>query len=183
MIDIDPTPEAGQECSSLRPTNELPTRRLARTTMARTLAAIVVSLAALSGAAGTAGATTTPGVAATPGNDGSHPWPSNGCGPTGRGVLIPDSVKGVFNFNHACDHHDGCYGGFQRNGRATYWYSRSACDAQFRSDMLASCRWQHGSNLRKTWASLQCASLSTTYWLAVRASGSGAYKGPKKLNN
>lgn len=120
---------------------------------------------------------------ATPGNDTSHPWASNGCGPSGAGLLVPDKIVGILNFNHACDHHDGCYGGFKVKGKVTRRVTRLTCDNEFRSNMLASCRWQHGSNLDRTWSSRRCRQLSGTYYSAVRKGGGKSYSGPKSMNN
>ena len=97
----------------------------------RSLFAIaVMALLPVFAVVGTAGAHTGTN-AATPGNDSSHPWKSNGCGPSGAGLVIPDSMPGIFNFNHPCDHHDGCYGGSSRTGASPYWVSRQTCDSLF----------------------------------------------------
>lgn len=112
---------------------------------------------------------------ATPSNDGSHPWETNGCSTPGVRV---NSVTGIYDFGHACKHHDGCYTGFPRNGQITYWTSRSQCDAWFLYDMQASCRWQHGTNPSVTWAGRQCDQWASNYHWAVRSYGSGGYKGP-----
>jgi hypothetical protein len=115
---------------------------------------------------------------ATPANDGPHPWPTDACSTPGINV---NSVPGVFNFRHACVHHDGCYKGFPRNGRPTYWVSRSQCDTWFLYDMQASCRWQHGPNPNGSFAGRQCMQMAATYHWAVRTYAAGAYKGP--VNN
>ncbi len=112
---------------------------------------------------------------ATPGNDGYHPWPTDGCSTPGINI---NSVAGVFNFRHACIHHDGCYTGFPLNGTPTWWTSRSQCDSWFLYDMEASCRWQHGSNPYATAAGRQCMQWAANYFYAVRTFASGAYKGP-----
>lgn len=128
-----------------------------------------------------AGASTSPWATATPGNQTTHPWQSNGCGPTGAGWAIPNSIIGVSNFKHACDHHDGCYGEFKVNGVPTRSVSRQICDNEFLADMQASCRWQHGADLDATWASRRCSELSYVYYGAVRQFGGGSYSGP--INN
>ena len=144
-------------------------------------AAVMVALLPVFAGAGIAGAHTSTS-SATPGNDSAHPWKSNGCGPSGAGLIIPDSMPGIFNFNHPCDHHDGCYGGSSRTGATPYWVSRQSCDSSFKSDMIASCRWKHGSDLNKTWSARRCAGFADTYYNAVRKSGKGSYKGPAYLN-
>lgn len=97
---------------------------------------------------------------ATNSNDGSHWWATNGC------TAVPDSAPGVFNFNHACDHHDGCYG--------NHWASRLGCDNEFWSDMEATCvnmwAWWHPSRPL-------CRSVRDTYYAGVRALGYVAYNG------
>jgi hypothetical protein len=120
---------------------------------------------------------------ATPGNDGHHPWPTNGCGPGGFGRLVPDKVIGIYNFNHACDHHDGCYAGFPKSGKPTYWVTRRQCDTWFLYDMQNSCRWRHGSNPSRTWAGRRCLDAADDYHWAVRAHGRSSYKGPGSKNN
>ena len=119
---------------------------------------------------------------ATPNNDSAHPWKSNGCGPSFAGFLIPDSKRGVFNFNHACDHHDGCYAGFPRNGKPTYWATRKQCDEWFLGDMVASCKVTHGKNWGKTGAAKECNSKAYLYRQGVRERGKPFYKGPKSKN-
>lgn len=113
---------------------------------------------------------------ATPGNNGPHPWPSDGCSTPGAKI---SSVPGIFDFTHACIHHDGCYIGFPRDGRPTYWVSRLQCDTWFLGDLQASCRWQHG-NVLSSWAGRQCSTWASVYYRAVRVFGTG-YLGP--LNN
>ena len=124
--------------------------------------------------AGTASAHTGQG-SATPGNDGPHPWATNGCSTP---LVRVNAVPGIYDFGHACKHHDGCYTGFPRNGQPTYWVSRSQCDAWFLYDMQASCRWQHGANPSSSWAGRQCEQWASNYLLAVRTYGSGGYHGP-----
>ncbi|MGH9156722.1 MAG: hypothetical protein ACRD1K_13000, partial [Acidimicrobiales bacterium] len=93
---------------------------------------LIVILGGLVIEASAASATQTPGVNATPYNDGSHWWSSDGCS------VVPDSgfhtknvyvgrppwgasvpVTASWDFHHACVHHDGCY----RNR----WASRETC--------------------------------------------------------
>ncbi len=125
-----------------------------------------------------AGAHTTQG-SATPGNDGPHPWPTDRCSTPGFNV---NAVNGVFDFGHACVHHDGCYTGFPQDGGPTYWTDRQQCDAWFLYDMQASCRWLHG-NPHATWQGRQCMQWADNYHWGVRTYGSGAYQGPGELNN
>lgn len=115
--------------------------------------------------------------AATPGNASSHTWKSNGCGTDFLKLdkVIPNKISGVMNFKHACDHHDGCYGGWKVNGK---WVSRLGCDAKFKADMVASCKYQHGSKTYTSKNGLKCIALSGTYYSAVRNFGALAYKGP-----
>ena len=75
---------------------------------------------------------------ATPSNASGHPWAADGC------TLSPDSWSNLYNFKHACDHHDGCYLGFApRGGKAVYWVSKDQCDRWFLDDMNATCREMH----------------------------------------
>ncbi len=135
-------------------------------------AAVMVAVVPVFAGAGIAGAHTSTS-SATPGNDSAHPWKSNGCGPSGAGLVIPDSMPGIFNFNHPCDHHDGCYGGSSRTGATPYWVSRQTCDSLFKSDMIASCKWKHGSDLNRTWSARRCAGFAepttTRFARAARA--------------
>lgn len=111
--------------------------------------------------AASAGATTTPGVSATPYNNGSHPWSTDGCS------VVPDSgsyLGAYWNFNHACIHHDGCC--------RLRWASRSTCDSWFLNDMRASCGAIHP---RSTTRRTLCGQVTWTYYTSVRAFGSSAY--------
>ena len=71
-------------------------------------------------------AVSAPDAPATPGNESldSHPWGELGCTLPGAGI---DSVPGLFDFRHACTHHDGCYQGFDRAG-GTAVIDRARCD-------------------------------------------------------
>ena len=144
--------------------------------LGRLIATLTMLVVAAGFAAQPASAHTTQGYA-TPANDGPHPWPTDACSTPGINI---NSVAGIFNFRHACIHHDGCYKGFPRNGVATYWVSRSQCDAWFLYDMQASCRWQHGDPYA-SWAGRQCMQWAANYHWAVRTYASGAYTGP--VNN
>lgn len=86
-----------------------------------------------------------------------HPWPSDGC------TKVLNWVPGVFNFTHACQHHDGCY--------VNRWASRTTCDSWFLNDMNASCPpssilWINRPN---------CYSTAYTYYLGVSACGAYSY--------
>lgn len=133
------------------------------------IGAIVIAVAAYGPTVANAHTTSAP---ATPANMSSHPWPTNGCG---VGPMIWSSTSGVFNFYHACVHHDGCYIGFPVNGRPTRWISRASCDVNFYSDMTASCQYTPAAN--RSW----CYAQRDLYYQLVRRLGSPFYKGP--LNN
>ena len=144
-----------------------------RTALKVGIVAAAVAVCSIVGT-GVANAHTGPGNA-TPANDGWHPWPTDACSTPGINI---NSVAGIFNFRHACIHHDGCYKGFLTNGRPTYWVSRSQCDSWFLYDMQASCRWQHGSDPNQSWAGRQCMQWAANYHWAVRTYARGAYYGP-----
>lgn len=140
--------------------------------------ALVVAVAFFVLPVDTASAHTTQG-SATPSNDGTHPWPvspseRSACStPANEHIGGISAVPGVFDFNHACKHHDGCYEGFPRNGEPTYWVSRWQCDEWFYRDMRASCEEQ------ARWDVLGgCYNQADIYWSGVRVGGVGAYKGP-----
>ncbi len=80
-----------------------------------------------------------------------HWWRSDGC------TKVPNWIPGVYNFTHACQHHDGCY--------ANHWASRSTCDRWLLNDMLAG--W--------CWASWNCRNFAYTYYAGVRACGQYSY--------
>lgn len=128
--------------------------------MKRLAVAGVLAILLAVGSLGPASASSTKFGTATNSNDSSHPWQTNGC------TAVPDSVWGVFNFNHPCDHHDGCYGG--------HWASRLGCDNEFWSDMDATC-----SNMWSWWHPSRglCRNVRDTYYAGVRALGYVAYNG------
>lgn len=88
-----------------------------------------------------------------------HPWTSDGCS------NVPNWQWGVFNFTHACQHHDGCY----RN----HWADRYTCDQWFLNDMYASC------GTGDTWGVNRwtCRAIARTYYWGVRNLGVSAYYG------
>lgn len=126
-------------------------------------------------------------------NDSRHPWTANGCGPqnsTWKSYLIPDRTSAydalrfewyrLTDFNHACDHHDGCYAGrSQTNERV--WVSRTTCDNRFLVDMKSSCAALHGT-LHPVRRSL-CNSRAEVYMWAVKCFGFDAYAGPSRLKS
>lgn len=150
-----------------------PARAGPRIAVLAAIAALLVGLATLT--PGSAASAHTGQGNATPANDGWHPWPTDACSTPGINI---NSVAGVFNFRHACIHHDGCYKGFLVNGNPTYWVSRWQCDAWFLYDMQASCRWQHGANPQASWSGRQCMQWADNYHWAVRTHARGAYYGP-----
>ncbi|MCP2293292.1 phospholipase A2 [Nocardia amikacinitolerans] len=112
---------------------------------------------------------------ATPSNDGPHPWavhPSESSACSTPGISV-SSVFLIYDFNHACKHHDGCYEGFPRNGKPTHWVSRKQCDDWFLGDMWHSCQ--------SSWDQRSCLSWMATYYNGVRVGGGPGYRGP--VNN
>ena len=118
-------------------------------------AAALVALAVLATAAA-ASASTTRGAVATPANVTSHPWSYDGCS------NAPDRGP-VWDFHHACVHHDGCYRG--------HWASRRTCDEWFHRDLRASCRVLHD----RAWGRWPCYGVAAGFYGAVRAFGGSAY--------
>lgn len=77
-----------------------------------------------------------------------HPWPSDAC------TKVPNTMPGIFNFTHACQHHDGCY--------VNRWSSdKATCDRWFLNDMVAGCGWWNSS----------CLNWAAAYYAGVRACG------------
>lgn len=84
----------------------------------------------------------------------SHSWPNDGC------TKVPNWAPGVFNFTHACQHHDGCY-------VRRFSSSRLQCDNWFLADMTASCAT--GSTM---WFNRSaCLAIAASYYAGVRACG------------
>jgi len=81
-------------------------------------------------------------------------WPTNGC------TAVRDSVPLLYYFEHACDHHDGCY--------RWHWWPRGDCDSKFRSDMTASCNHNWSS-----WnpARYACQGVRNTFYRTVQLIG------------
>jgi len=84
----------------------------------------------------------------------ANAWETNGC----SGVM--DSQRGVFHFEHACDHHDGCY-------RQT-WGWRISCDDDFYKNMEVSCKhnWAWWNPARTA-----CRGVKEVYYTGVRTFG------------
>jgi Prokaryotic phospholipase A2. len=79
----------------------------------------------------------------------------------------------VFDFLHACIHHDGCYQGLNRAGDPAR-ISRFSCDNTFLADMRASCevpRTTFPANLKR------CRDTAVLYYAAVRIFGGKSYQG------
>jgi hypothetical protein len=110
---------------------------------------------------------------ATPGNEQleSHSWGERGCTLPGAAI---DSVSGLFDFRHACIHHDGCYQGFDRMGD-TAVIDRMRCDELFRVDLTASCEYLHGTS--QNWRARECASTADAYHAVARSFGRTYYAG------
>jgi hypothetical protein len=110
---------------------------------------------------------------ATPGNEQlqSHSWGERGCTLPGAAI---DSVSGLFDFRHACIHHDGCYQGFDRMGD-TAVIDRVRCDELFRVDLTASCEYLHGTS--QNWRARECASTADAYYAVARSFGRSYYAG------
>jgi len=110
---------------------------------------------------------------ATPGNEmlDDHPWGDGGCILPGAAI---DSVPGLFDFRHACTHHDGCYQGLDRMGGAAV-IDRLRCDELFRTDLAASCEYLHGAT--HNWRARECESTADAYYAVARSFGRTYYTG------
>lgn len=86
-----------------------------------------------------------------------HPWPSDGC------TKVLNWIPGVFNFTHACQHHDGCY--------VNHWAAKNTCDGWFFNDMIASC----GTSSTLLVNRPSCYSWASTYWAGVQLCGNYSY--------
>jgi len=84
----------------------------------------------------------------------ANAWDTNGC------TAVADSQNGVFHFEHACDHHDGCYG--------QTWGWRISCDNDMHQNMEASCKhnWQWWNPARTA-----CRAVRDVYYAGVRTFG------------
>jgi len=130
------------------------TTRLARVAA---LLAIVVGLAVVSPSASSPVSAHTSGGNATGGGQ-WHPWPSDGC------TKVPNWMPGIYNFTHACQHHDGCYVG--------RWAERATCDQWFLNDMNASC----GTGSTLFTQRSRCRTIALAYYLGVRECGDYSYQ-------
>jgi Prokaryotic phospholipase A2 len=110
---------------------------------------------------------------ATPANAAAHEhtWNSPGCSIPGATL---DSVPGVFDFQHACIHHGGCYQGLDRRG-APATIDRLRCDQLFHADLQASCGVMHGKSTN--WRAEECRSTADSYYEVVRSFGTAYYTG------
>ena len=115
----------------------------------------------------------TVGGSATPGDEefDGHSWGERGCTLPGAAI---DSVPGLFDFRHACTHHNGCYEGFDRTG-ATAVIDRARCDELFRTDLAASCEYLHGTV--QNWRARECESTANAYYEVARSFGRSYYTG------
>ena len=114
-----------------------------------------------------------PEAPATPGNEElkDHAWGERGCTLPGAAI---DSVSGLFDFRHACIHHDGCYQGFDRAGDSAV-IDRTRCDELFRTDLTASCEYLHGTV--ESWRARECESTANAYYEVARSFGRTYYAG------
>lgn len=122
-------------------------------------AAIVVMVALIFGgslAVGSPVSAHTGGGNAT-GPEQPHPWPSDKCS------YVPSAQSRIFQFSHACQHHDGCY--------LQQWGSRAQCDSWFLNDMKASCR----TGSTRWYARSLCYSIAVVYYIGVRYCGYYSY--------
>jgi RHS repeat-associated protein len=77
------------------------------------------------------------GPKGTQGPQGDTDLYRNGCGPGGwleRRVSIPEKMRGLYDFDLPCSHHDECYG-----GRRSWGNTMSYCNNKFGSEMRSSC--------------------------------------------
>ena len=76
---------------------------------------------------------------------------------------VLNGVWGVFDFHHACQHHDACY---YYHWAGDGFSGRWTCDAWFFWDMFNSC---------SGWTAWMCESIAGLYWIGVRAYGADAF--------
>jgi hypothetical protein len=131
--------------------NPLPARRTGRRSRAAIFFVCVLFFGAVEASLTTQVASAhTSGGNATGGGQ-WHSWPSDGC------TKAPNWVPGVYNFTHACQHHDGCY--------VNHWADRGTCDQWFLNDMRAGCAWWN----------TKCNEAAVAYYWAVRICGNYSY--------
>ena len=76
---------------------------------------------------------------------------------------VINHIWSVFNFRHACQHHDRCY--YYHSEGGGFW-GRWDCDYIFLQDMLTSCGW---------WNAQTCVAVAFLYWHGVRMFGAGPF--------
>lgn len=113
---------------------------------------------------------------AVPSNGGEDPKATHPDWSTDYCTLSWNGIPGVWDFRHACVHHDGCYAGFPKNGRPVYWASKHQCDRWLFEDAQASCIDQHPS--RKGYFYLRCWRAASDYYFAVQHNFNLGYKRP-----
>jgi Prokaryotic phospholipase A2 len=113
------------------------------------------------------------GEPATPANAAlhEHPWNATGCTIPGASL---DSVPGLFDFQHACIHHGGCYEGLDRQGSPAV-IDRLRCDQLFHADLVSSCAVMHGASAN--WRAAECKNTAESYYEVVRSFGGPYYTG------
>lgn len=95
----------------------------------------------------------------------------NGCGPQGwKGSVVPDKVKGLFNFKTPCENHDFCYGGGE------FGTPKATCDSRFKDDMKESCGHPPWWKVPQYARAKLCREIADTYYNFVKYAGCGAYK-------
>lgn len=77
---------------------------------------------------------------------------------------VPDGVWPVFDFSHACGHHDLCYRG--------HLGTREYCDNAFYGEMGLHCEQRHSWWNPRRW---DCLAVAATYYRGVRAFGATPY--------
>ena len=110
---------------------------------------------------------------ATPANEtlDAHTWGTTGCFLPGAAI---DELPGVFDFQHACIHHGGCYQGLDRDGDPAV-VDRLRCDQLFRTDLHASCAVVHGASTSRR--ARECADTAEAYFAVARSFGATYYTG------
>lgn len=79
---------------------------------------------------------------------------------------VPDTLYGVFDFRHACTHHDYAY--------RTHWQSKASADSAFYWAMTSHCRNRHAWYSPRLGA---CLDVRSTYYLGVKYLGLPAWNG------
>jgi hypothetical protein len=101
----------------------------------------------------------------------THPWATAGCFIPGAAI---DTVPGLFDFQHACIDHGGCYQGLDRAGEPAV-IDRARCDTLFHTDLVASCAVTHGTSTN--WRAKECENTAEAYYAVVRSFGATYYTG------